>query len=198
MTREEFIEQIAPGAMTGYKRYCILPSLVMAQAVLESGWGKNHIHNNLFGIKATPSWEGKVVELWTTEYIDGAPQRVRALFRAYDSFDESIKDHSRLLGELPRYAGVREANNYMEACLAIEDAGYATDPRYALKLIGIIEDNKFQRYDEDVRKDHWAEDIWKELNESGVLVHEKRFDDNATRGEVMALILRSIKRDEDG
>jgi flagellar rod assembly protein/muramidase FlgJ len=194
MTREEFIKTILPAAMEGYKKYKILPSLTLAQAALESGWGRSHIQNNLFGIKATPSWKGKVAEVWTTEYINGKPQRVRALFRAYDSFAESVEDHSRLLGELPRYIKVREANNYREACHAVQAAGYATDPQYAAKLIDLIETNGFEKYDDEARKEHWAEGIWKKLNELGIPVYEKRYDDGATRGEVMALVLRAVKR----
>ena len=194
MTREEFIKEILPGAVWGYKKFNILPSLTLAQAALESGWGKNHIHNNLFGIKATSSWKGKVAEVWTIEYVNGQPQRVRALFRAYDSFAESVEDHSRLLGELPRYVKVRDATNYKEACHAVQQAGYATDPGYAVKLINIIESNGFDKQDEEVRKIHWAEGIWKKLNEMGIPVYEKRYDDGATRGEVMALVLRAVKR----
>jgi len=194
MTKDEFIKEVLSGAVEGYKKYNILPSLTLAQAALESGWGKNHIHNNLFGIKATSSWDGKVAEVWTTEYINGEPHRVKALFRAYDSFAESVEDHSRLLGELPRYVKVREANNYKEACYAVKEAGYATDPGYAVKLIGIIESNGLEKHDEGVRKAHWAEGIWKKLNEMGIPVYEKRYDDGATRGEVIALVLRAVKR----
>jgi flagellar rod assembly protein/muramidase FlgJ len=194
MTKEEFIQQILPGAREGYNKYGILPSLTVAQAVLESGWGRNHIQNNLFGIKATASWTGKVAEVWTTEYINGQPRRVKALFRAYDSFAESVEDYSRLLGELPRYVKVREANNYKEACYAVQAAGYATDPGYAVKLIALIENNGFDKFDDEVKKAHWAEGIWKKLNEIGIPVYEKRYDDGATRGEVMALVLRAVKR----
>jgi flagellar protein FlgJ len=194
MTKEQFIQEILPGALDGHKEYNILPSLTLAQAALESGWGRNHIQNNLFGIKATDSWKGKVAEVWTTEYINGQPQKVRALFRAYDSFAESVRDHSRLLGELPRYISVREASNYKEACYAVQQAGYATDPEYAVKLIGIIETNGFEEYDNQVKKTHWAEGIWKKLNEIGIPVYEKRYDERATRGEVMALVLRAVQR----
>ncbi len=193
MTKEEFVDEVLPGAIAGYKKYNIPPSLVLAQAALESGWGKKHIQNNLFGIKATASWKGKVVEAWTTEYIKGVPRKVKALFRAYDSFAESIEDHSKLLGELSRYIKVREAKDYKEACHAVKEAGYATDPAYAAKLIEIIEDNGFQKYDDGVNKAHWAEGVWKDLNEIGIPVYEKRYDEKATRGEVMALVLRAVK-----
>lgn len=193
MTKEQFIDQILPGAVEGYKRYSILPSLVLAQAVLESGWGKHHIQNNLFGIKATPSWDGKVAEAWTTEYINGIPRKVKALFRAYDSFADSVKDHSKLLGGLSRYKKVREAKGYKEACYAVKEAGYATDPGYAGKLIEIIECNGFQKHDGNTDENHWAEGPWKELNEIGIPVYEKRYDEPATRGELIALVLRAVK-----
>jgi flagellar rod assembly protein/muramidase FlgJ len=194
MDKEQFIREILPGALNGYRKYNILPSLTLGQAALESGWGRYHIENNLFGIKATGSWNGKVAEVWTTEYINGKPHRVKAMFRAYDSFAESVEDHSRLLGELPRYERVRQAKDYKEACLAVQQAGYATDPEYAVKLIELIETNGFGEYDEQAKKPHWAEGIWKKLNEMGIPVYEKRYDDKATRGEVMALVLRAMQR----
>ena len=131
MTREEFIQMILPAAMEGYKKYKILPSLTLAQAALESAWGKSHIQHNLFGIKATSSWKGKVAEVSTTEYINGKPQRERALYLANHSFAESVKDHP----PWENSQGILrwEANNYREACHAVQAAGYATDPQYAAK-----------------------------------------------------------------
>ncbi len=181
MTKEEFIQEILSGALNGYRKYKILPSLTLAQAALESGWGSKHIHNNLFGIKATGGWKGKAVEAWTLEYVNGKAQRVKALFRAYDSFAESVEDHNRLLGELPRYEKIREAGDYKEACYAVKQAGYATDPQYPVKLINIIETNDFAKYDEQVKKPHWAEGFWKKLNEIGIPVYERRYDDKTTR-----------------
>ena len=117
----------------------------MGQAALESGWGKREIKHadgstsfNLFGIKAGPSWKGKVVNVLTTEYEDGVARKVTQPFRAYASYEESFADYARLIGNSPRYESVTTARNEIEAARRIQDAGYATDPRYAQKLIGIM------------------------------------------------------------
>lgn len=119
--------------------------LILGQAALESGWGKREIRQpdgstsyNLFGIKAGASWKGKVVNVLTTEYVDGVPQKVTQPFRAYDSYEESFADYARLLGNSPRYESVTHSRNEIEAARRIQDAGYATDPRYAEKLINIM------------------------------------------------------------
>lgn len=193
MDKTEFIRLILPGAMEGYKKYGILPSLTIAQAILESDWGTRMVDNNVFGIKATPSWKGKTAEAWTREYVDGKLKEVKASFRVYDKIEDGIEDHIELIGNASRYETVRNAKNYKDAALAVEKAGYATDPAYAEKLIEIIEKNNLTQYDEQAKQPHWAEEIWKELNTMGIKVHEKRYDDPATRGEVMALVLRAVK-----
>ncbi len=85
--------------------------LILAQAALESGWGKREIRAddgtqsfNLFGIKADRSWKGATVETTTTEYVDGEPQKVRAKFRAYASYEEAFTDYARFITRNPRYA----------------------------------------------------------------------------------------------
>lgn len=193
--KQGFIHSILEGAKDGYRKYRILPSLTIAQAILESAWGTHTIGtaNNLFGIKATKNWTGKVVEAWTTEYIGGKPQKVKAKFRAYNSFNDSVRDHNKLLGELDRYKKVRQAKDYRTACLEVWKAGYATDPKYPYKLIDIIEAYNLDSYDREVIQEmaeHWAEKHWKSLNNKGIIVHEKRFDEPITRGEIMALIDR--------
>lgn len=149
MNRNEFINSIKEGALKGYADYRILPSLTIAQAILESGWGSSQLSvraKNLFGIKAFSNWEGEKITLPTTEWYTDKLQVVDADFRAYGSFDESIEDHSKLLTN-ERYKPVRECSDYRESCRKIYECGYATDPGYAEKLIGIIEENKLYEFD---------------------------------------------------
>jgi flagellar protein FlgJ len=121
--------------------------LMLGQAALESGWGKREIKatdgtpsNNLFGIKATGNWDGKVVEATTTEYINGIKQKRIEKFRAYDSYADSFKDFAKLMQNNPRYEKVmgnlHNINNYAQA---MQKAGYATDPHYASKLASVIQ-----------------------------------------------------------
>lgn len=149
MDKNEFINSIKQGALKGQKDYGILSSLTIAQAILESGWGSSELSqkaNNLFGIKAFSSWNGKRITMSTTEWYNGQKTVVNADFRVYDSFNESIEDHNKLLTN-QRYDEVRVCKDYKTACKSIYECGYATDPGYAEKLIKIIEQNKLYNLD---------------------------------------------------
>lgn len=119
---------------------------MLGQAALESGWGRREIRmadgtssHNLFGIKATGGWKGKVTEIATTEYINGVPQSRIEKFRAYDSYADAFRDYAKLLSNNPRYENViansRDAADFAQG---LQRAGYATDPQYAAKLTRII------------------------------------------------------------
>lgn len=145
-----FIDTIKNSAIEQYKKYNILPSLTIAQAMLESANGKSGLclkANNLFGIKTKKGWTGKTFSWLTSEYINNRKVYVTCKFRAYDSIEDSIEDHSKFLLS-SRYYLVRKAKDYKKACLAIQKCGYATSPTYAYKLIALIEKNKLQKYDE--------------------------------------------------
>lgn len=120
---------------------------MIGQAALESGWGKHEVKGldgtqsyNLFGIKATGSWKGKVVEAVTTEYVNGEKQKRVEKFRAYDSYADSFKDFANLIRSNPRYDKVigngQDISSYAQA---LQKGGYATDPQYAEKLKRIIQ-----------------------------------------------------------
>lgn len=146
-----FINKLAPMAVEDYKTSKVLPSLTIAQGILESGWGESELAtkaNNLFGIKADTRWTGKVYNTETKEYYDNSniPTTVSANFRSYDRWEGGVKDHSELL-KADRYSKVLSAKNYQEACTEIYKAGYATDPNYTSKLIKLIEDYKLYEYD---------------------------------------------------
>ena len=121
-------------------------NLMMGQAALESGWGSREIKatdgltsHNLFGIKATPTWKGKVAEAVTTEYVDGVKQKRIEKFRAYDSYTESFQDFANMMKSNPRYNKVIENLDSPDAyAKALQQSGYATDPNYAAKLSAVI------------------------------------------------------------
>jgi hypothetical protein len=149
MDKREFISSVRDGAVKGYGDFGILPSLTIAQAILESSWGSSKLSrnaNNLFGIKASLSWKGKKVTMETTEWYGDKKQIVKAEFRAYDSLNHSIEDHNRLLS-YKRYKPLGNCTDYKEACQKVYECGYATDPKYPEKLIRIIEDNRLQVFD---------------------------------------------------
>lgn len=141
-----FIQKILPSAMVAQKKTGILTSLTLAQAALESGWGNSSIGNNIFGIKATASWKGRKRQVKTAEYSGGQKDYYNLWFRDYDSIEDSILDHGKLL-TYPRYEKVRSAKNYVEACREVQAAGYATDPKYAEKLISLIKTNGLDKWD---------------------------------------------------
>ena len=120
-----------------------LPSgFMLGQAGHETGWGRHEIKGrdgaqsfNLFGIKATAGWKGKVAEIVTTEYVDGVAKKMVAKFRAYDSYADSFRDYARLITQSPRYAQVSQQTDSAHAFASgLQKAGYATDPQYASKL----------------------------------------------------------------
>ncbi|MCB2018090.1 MAG: flagellar assembly peptidoglycan hydrolase FlgJ [Hydrogenophaga sp.] len=115
---------------------------MIGQAGHETGWGRSEIKMkdgtssfNLFGIKATPSWKGKVAEVTTTEYVNGVPRKTTARFRAYSSYEESFRDYARLITRSPRYDRVmHQVGSVHGFASGLQRAGYATDPNYAAKL----------------------------------------------------------------
>lgn len=141
-----FQEKLSAHAEEASRMTGIPARFMLGQAALESGWGKREImhadgstSHNLFGIKATGNWTGKVVEATTTEYVNGVPQTRVEKFRAYDSYAESFRDYASLLKNNPRYrdvlANVGDAAGFAQG---LQRAGYATDPNYATKLTRII------------------------------------------------------------
>ena len=145
--RDNFVQSHNAAAQRVARESGIPASYMLGQAGHETGWGKSEIRGdngsnsfNLFGIKATGNWSGKVAEITTTEYVDGIPRKVKAKFRAYDSYEESFRDYARLITENPRYAKAMEnTGNARSYATALQNAGYATDPLYASKLSRAIE-----------------------------------------------------------
>ena len=143
---EAFQNRLQADAEMASKMTGIPAKFLLAQAALETGWGKKEIvtrdgrsAHNLFGIKATGNWTGKVVEATTIEYINGKPQKRVEKFRAYDSYADAFKDYANLLRSNPRYekvlASAQDAHGF---AYGLQRAGYATDPHYAEKLSRII------------------------------------------------------------
>ncbi|WMJ82192.1 glucosaminidase domain-containing protein [Clostridium sp. MB40-C1] len=151
----KFINKLTPEAINLYKKYKILPSVTIAQAALESNWGKSKLAskaNNLFGIKADKSWTGKAVTMETKEFYDKV---INDKFRAYKDIDKSLQDYGKFLSENQRYKkyGVFLSNHYIEQAQAIEKSGYSTienedgEKIYARLLIHIIKENDLQIID---------------------------------------------------
>ncbi|MBS1197002.1 MAG: Mannosyl-glycoprotein endo-beta-N-acetylglucosamidase [Proteobacteria bacterium] len=144
-TTKEFVDRVWPDAVEASRSTGIPPQFLVAQAALESGWGKHEIRHadgtsshNLFGIKAGKRWDGATVETATTEYVEGKAQKENAKFRAYDSYADAFRDYASLLRNNPRYGAVIGSQDGTEFARRLQQAGYATDPQYANKLASII------------------------------------------------------------
>ena len=154
--QQDFVNKILPAAIEGYKSTGVVPSLTLAQAILESGWGSNAIGNNCYGIKATSSWTGSSNVVQTREEVDGETVTVDARFKDYDSVDDCVADYLSTLSK-PRYERVRTAATYRDAACAVQLCGYATSSVYAQKLINIIEKYKLYTWDKvNVKVDYSA------------------------------------------
>jgi flagellar protein FlgJ len=137
-----FVDEHSAAAAEVARESGIPASFMIGQAGHETGWGRSEIRHadgspshNLFGIKATGNWKGKVAEITTTEYIDGEARKVTAKFRAYDSYADSFRDYAQLISQSPRYGQVMEQLGSVQGFASgLQKAGYATDPQYAAKL----------------------------------------------------------------
>ncbi len=141
-----FVQQQSAAAEAAASATGIPAAFMLAQAALETGWGKREIvgrdgtpSHNLFGIKAGANWSGPTVDVTTTEYVGGQPQKRIQSFRAYASDSESFADYAKLMKDSPRYAAVVAAGADAKGfAQGLQKAGYATDPAYADKLGRVI------------------------------------------------------------
>ena len=153
MTKSEFIPTIAPLVVAENQRRGnpLFSSVVIAQAICESGWGQSKIMmkaNAIFGIKATSDWKGKVYNANTQECYDGVSYtNITACFRAYDNLQESISDYFDLITKLERYRKATVAETPLECITAIKNGGYATSPTYINTIMSIINSNDLTKYD---------------------------------------------------
>ena len=145
LNSQNFISQLIEPAKAASQKSGISHLLVLAQAALESGWGRREIltaegksSHNLFGIKAGKNWQGPTTNIMTTEVINGKSIKMRDDFRVYGSYEEAIADYINLLTENPRYRDVKHAQSPEVAARRLHQAGYATDPNYSDKLISLI------------------------------------------------------------
>lgn len=143
---EQFVRKLLPMAEKVAEQSGINPRLMIAQAALETGWGRHMIEGdggapsfNLFGIKADSRWQGKSVDIATTEFREGVPMNERAAFRSYPDYESSFRDYVSFLESNPRYRDVlAAADNPDEFADRLQQAGYATDPNYGAKIRRIM------------------------------------------------------------
>ena len=141
-SQTEFVKRHGAAAAAVEQASGLPSGYMLGQAGHETGWGRHEITMkggapsfNLFGIKAGSGWTGKVAEVTTTEFVNGAAQKVVAKFRAYGSYEESFRDYARLITQSPKYAQASQQIASVQGYTkGLQRAGYATDPDYAAKL----------------------------------------------------------------
>lgn len=206
--QSDFIDMIV-GNIKG-KQLRILPSVTIAQAILESGWGKSELAknaHNLFGIKTSKDWTGKTYAKKTKEQKPtGEIYEIVADFRAYDSYADSILDHDKFFVSTPwrekNYAPVLNAKEYKSQAKALQACGYATSLDYSKQLINLIERLNLQQYDKEVKTyverditkpSEWAEEELKQAVELNI-TDGTNPGANATKEQTAAMVVRSHKK----
>jgi len=148
---QEFLSAIEPFARQAAQTLGVDEKVLMAQAALETGWGRHVIHDdggnnthNLFNIKADQRWSGSRVSVPTLEYTDGLAKKEMAAFRRYDSYGQSFADYVDFLQSNSRYdEALSSAEDPKAFIISLQEAGYATDPAYAEKIINIFDGPHF-------------------------------------------------------
>lgn len=144
---QEFISQLLPAAKQAAEQLGLDPLAMIAQAAVETGWGKHMIHtdqgnnsHNLFGIKANKHWQGDRTIVSTVEYENGLATPKKAPFRTYDSFSEAMQGYVDFLKENPRYQqALNNSHDSKSYFKELQQAGYATDPAYADKVLTVLQ-----------------------------------------------------------
>jgi flagellar protein FlgJ len=147
-SKDDFLRTMRPHAEQAAREIGVDPDALLAQAALETGWGRSVPCNangecsfNLFGIKADSQWSGATVNVPTLEFASGIPVRKVERFRAYDSPADSFRDYAALIRDSSRYAGARGAGDNVAAfASALQQGGYATDPQYAQKITAVADE----------------------------------------------------------
>ena len=158
-SQEAFIQDLWPHAAKSAKELGVSADVLIAQAALETGWGRKMIHDpqggnafNLFGIKANKHWQGEHINVPTIEYRDGIAQREHASFRCYASLSASMDDYVAFLQQNPRYQrALEKAGNAQDFLVELQQAGYATDPAYAEKINDIMNRDTFSNTVSELR-----------------------------------------------
>ncbi len=148
---QRFVEQLMPHARKAAAKLGLSPEALLAQAALETGWGRSVIHgsggnsHNLFGIKADGRWDGNRATVTTLEFEDGVAVRRKDPFRSYGSYADSFNDYVDFLRSGERYSEALANTSDPKAYFtSLQKAGYATDPRYADKIMRVLESREMR------------------------------------------------------
>ena len=151
---EHFLQSLYPQAKQAAEQLGLDPKALLAQAAVETGWGQYLIHNsqgqnshNLFGIKAGKNWTGDKAVVDSIEFEQGVAKTAKSPFRVYASFSDALQDYVDFVKQNPRYenalSNTGQAEQYFSA---LQQAGYATDPDYANKVVAVLNGDIMQAF----------------------------------------------------
>lgn len=143
---QAFLENLFPAAQKAAEQLGLDPKALLAQAAVETGWGKYMIHSgsgqnshNLFGIKADRNWQGDKAVVDSIEFEQGVAVTTKSPFRAYQNFNEALQDYVNFVQQSPRYdKAVQQSKQTEQYFNELQEAGYATDPDYAQKVMSVF------------------------------------------------------------
>lgn len=159
-TPDDFVSSLRPAATKAGNEIGVEAEILLAQAALETGWGKAVIKHpdgrssyNLFGIKADSRWQGERVISSTIEYEHGIAVKHNETFRSYGSYEESFQDYVEFLKTNKRYDhALAQTGDAVKFVSALQDAGYATDPDYAQKINELLQQPAFSMTDDSIKE----------------------------------------------
>ncbi|WP_340679512.1 flagellar assembly peptidoglycan hydrolase FlgJ [Paraglaciecola sp.] len=151
---QDFLETLYPQAKQAAEQLGIDPKALLAQAAVETGWGKYLIHNaqgqnshNLFGVKADKSWTGDKTLIDSIEFEQGIAKTTKSPFRSYESFGEALQDYVNFVKQNPRYEeAINNSQHAPRYFTELQQAGYATDPEYANKVVSVLNGDIMQAF----------------------------------------------------
>ncbi|MBU2977928.1 flagellar assembly peptidoglycan hydrolase FlgJ [Alteromonas sp. C1M14] len=151
---QAFVEALYPYAQKAADTLGTDAKAIIAQAAVETGWGRYVIHdgagnstNNLFGIKADTRWQGEQAVVDTIEFDQGVPERRKAAFRQYPTLESGLADYVNFVQSQPRYQqAIAAKDDTQQYFQALQQAGYATDPQYAEKVMAVYRSETVQGY----------------------------------------------------
>ncbi|KMT66336.1 flagellar assembly peptidoglycan hydrolase FlgJ [Catenovulum maritimum] len=153
--KQDFVDKLMPIAEKIAAKIGLPPAAMVAQAALETGWGQKMIQNfdgsnalNFFGIKADQRWQGDKATVNTLEFREGVARKEQAQFRSYNSVEQGLNDYVNFVSGSDRYKdAVKHADQPDKYFSNLQQAGYATDPNYSQKILSILKDTVFDKFE---------------------------------------------------
>lgn len=145
-SRDHFVKTLLPHAITAGKTLGVDPKVILAQAALESNWGKSILSHNIFSIKHTSKKSGNSITVKAKEFQNGKALYRREKFRSYNNYNEAFADYTRIIQKAHYRKHMQNLRTPLDYATSLQRAGYATDPKYAKKIMQKYHDPIIQKY----------------------------------------------------